>query len=187
MVSWFALYVKSRHEKVVAALLRMKGFDTCLPMVRSLRERVDRDKWIDVPAFPGYVFCEFDSRRRAPIASTSGVVSVVGAGKDALPIEPDEVARLKALEHASPVVEPWPYLAVGQEVQIEGGPFDGVTGFLVDCRKVTRVVASVSLLQRSVAVEVDRARVVPVFRQKSPASWAAVPAPDRDEPKRRAS
>lgn len=172
MVSWFALYVRSRHEKVVATLLRMKGFETCLPLVKSLRQRVDREKWIDVPAFPGYVFCEFDSTHRAPIASTSGVVSVVSAGKDLLQVEPHEILRLQALERISPVVEPWPYLAAGQEVRIEGGPFDGLTGFLTDCRKVTRVVVSLSLLLRSVAVEVDRARVVPVLPSKFPvAPW----------------
>jgi transcriptional antiterminator NusG len=180
MVAWFALYVKARHEKVVATMLRMKGFETCLPLVRSRREWVDRDKWVDLPAFPGYLFCEFDSERRSPIASTSGVVSVVGAGKSPLAIEPDEITRLKALERTNPVVEPWPYMAVGQEVRIEGGPLDGVTGFLLDCRKVTRVVASVSLLQRSVAVEVDRARVVPVVRQKAASQFASPSWPDRE-------
>ena len=167
MLSWFALYVKARHEKVVGTILRMKGFEICLPVVRSRREWVDRDKVLDLPAFPGYLFCQFDLENRAPIASTSGIVAVVGARKNPIAIPPEEIHRLQALERAAPIVEPWPYMTVGQEVRIEGGSLDGLTGFLQDCRKVTRVVATVTLLQRSVAVEVDRSRVVPIVRGTS--------------------
>jgi transcription antitermination factor NusG len=162
MINWFALYVKPRHEKVVATVLHNKGFVTCLPLIRSRREWCDRDAWVDMPAFPGYLFCQFDSEMRSPVMSTSGVVSIIGSGKSPLAIEPSDMERLTTLARTKPEAEPWPYLEKGQQVRIEGGSLNGLTGMLVDCRKTTMVVVSVALLQRSVAVQVSRNRVTPV-------------------------
>jgi len=166
MTAWFAVYVQSRHEKAVAAILTTRGFETCLPLIRSRREWRDRSKLLDLPAFPGYLFCQFEPERRAPVLAVPGVVSVVGAGKTPIPIQLEEMDALLLLERTNSVAEPWPYLRTGQMVRIEGGALDGLTGILSDCRKVARVVVSISLLQRSVAVEVDRDSVVPVQTTK---------------------
>ena len=104
MLTWFALYVKARHEKVVGTILRMKGFEICLPMVRSRRKWIDRDKLLDLPAFPGYLFCQFDLENRTPIASTSRIVSVVGAGKNPIAIPPEEIGRVMSGVEAAELI-----------------------------------------------------------------------------------
>lgn len=159
---WFAVYVQPRHEKTVASMLRNKGHEICLPIIRTRREWCDRTKWLDLPAFPGYLFCQFEAERRTPILSTPGVVGIVGAGKMPIPIGQEEIDSLVTLERTNALAEPWPYLEMGQPVRIEGGALDGLSGILCDCRKPARVVVSVALLHRSVAVEVDRERVIPV-------------------------
>jgi transcriptional antiterminator NusG len=159
VVPWFAIYVKSRHEKAVASMLRVKGLMTCLPLVRIRREWSDRGKWLELPAFPGYAFCQFTPDHRASVIATPGVISVLGIGNTPKPIPPDEMHALLTLEHTKSLAEPWPYLKNGQRVRILGGTLDGLTGILADCRKVARVVVSVALLQKSVAVEIDRNRV----------------------------
>ena len=163
--SWYALYVQTRHEKNVTALLRNKGFDTCLPLIRSKRQWSDRQKLLDIPAFPGYVFCAFDAQRRAPVLGTPGVIAIVGAGRAPIPIDLAEIDSVRAIERAHFTGEYWPYLKTGEQVRIESGPLNGLTGILLDCRKSARVVVSVALLQRSVALEVDRWQIVPVHER----------------------
>ena len=79
---WYALYVRSRHEKVVEAGLKGKGYSAFSPFYRTKRKRVDRIADIDVPLFPGYVFCLFDSNKRLPILMTPGIVGIVGRVTD---------------------------------------------------------------------------------------------------------
>jgi transcription antitermination factor NusG len=161
-MQWFAVYVLTRHEKAVGSMLEAKGYKICLPLIRSKREWSDRSKWLDLPAFPGYVFCHFDVDERGLILSTPGVLNIVGTGRVPVPIPEEEVAELAILERLKCVAKPWPYLATGQLARIEGGSLDGLSGILFNCRKESRVVISVTLLQRSVAIEVDRERVVPL-------------------------
>jgi transcription antitermination factor NusG len=158
---WFAIYVQSKHEKVVASQLATKGFDTCLPLAKTIRKWSDRRKEIEEPIFKGYVFCQFNSELRTPILQTAGVIQILGAGKQVYPLEPTEITALKALERAKAPVEPWPFITKGQWVCIESGPLEGLTGVVVECKAGLRVVVSVALLQRSVAVEVNRTQVRP--------------------------
>ncbi len=154
--SWYALYVRARHEKVVATVLRTKGFETCLPMGRSLRTWGKRKTWLETPAFPGYVFCKFQPEVKTPIVATPGVVRIVGFGKQLIPLETDEISALQTLERTATVLEPFPFLRTGHKVRINGGPLDGLSGIMAHYRNSFRVVVSLTLLQRSVAVEIDR-------------------------------
>src|SRR5436309_2371991 len=75
--SWFALRVKFRHEKLVSRILSSKGFEQFLPVYRSKRKWVDRVREIDLPLFPGYVFCQFSLKERIAVVTTPGVVEIV--------------------------------------------------------------------------------------------------------------
>jgi transcription antitermination factor NusG len=153
---WFALRVRPRHDKIVSLRLRNNGFEECLPLYRVRRKWADRFKIVDLPLFPGYVFCRFDPSRLLPILNTPGVIDIVRAGRVLLPVKDCEIADLQRLTESGLNCEPWPYLQVGQRVRIEGGPLFGLEGLLVEIRKSPRLVLSVDLLQRSVLVEIDR-------------------------------
>jgi transcription antitermination factor NusG len=159
---WFALRVKSRYEKLVSLAARNKGFEEFLPLYHSRRQWSDRSKSLELPLFPGYVFCRLNPEYRLPLLTIPGALHFVGVGKMPVPIEEAEIAAIKTAVQSGLSAEPWPYLAVGQRVRIESGSLAGVEGFLIEVRKQYRVVVSVTLLQRSVAIEVDRNRVTPL-------------------------
>jgi transcription antitermination factor NusG len=175
---WFALRVRPRHDKSVSMTLRNNGFEECLPLYRARHKWADRFKTVELPLFPGYVFCRFNPLRLVPILNTPGVMDVVRAGRTLLPVEDREIGDLQALAKSGLNSQPWSYLQVGQRVRIEGGPLFGLEGFLVEIRKSPRLVLSVNLLQRSVLVEIDNDWVSPCYSPHVPrALGPALPEP----------
>jgi transcription antitermination factor NusG len=162
---WFALFVRVNHEKLVSTALRSKGFEEFLPLHRMRRRWSDRTKEIQSPLFPGYVFCRFDLNHRLPILTTPRVQAIVGNGKLPIPVEEREIQNLRLIIESQLQAERWPYLRVGQTVRIEQGVLDGLEGVLVATKKPHRVVVSVELLQRSVAVEIDETWIRPTSRK----------------------
>jgi transcription antitermination factor NusG len=163
---WYALYVRSRHERVVEVALQCKGYSAFSPAYSVSRKRAKRTEQVQAPLFPGYVFCQFDAHRRLPILTTSGVVSVVSVGNAPEPVQAPEIASLRAVVAAGGAVRPWPFLKAGQHVRVEAGPLSGAEGKLLQVKGETRLIVSLTLLQRSVAVEVHPDVVAPVFRSK---------------------
>jgi transcription antitermination factor NusG len=149
---WFVLYVKPRHEKNVSALLRGKGFDEFLP----LYPRRTRSRTSELPLFPGYVFCRFDLANRLPVLTIPGVFSIVGFAGTPVPVDEREIEALQRVIRLGLHREPWPVLPSGTVVAVSRGPMQGVRGVVMNTRNRTRVIISVTLLQRSVAVEVER-------------------------------
>jgi transcription antitermination factor NusG len=159
---WFALAVKSLHERTVADCLALKRYDAYLPVTRSARRWSDRMKTLEHPVFPGYVFCRLDYNRRVEVLRTPGVRSIVSFSGEAAPISDFEIERVRRMLAAGCPVEPWPFLCSGQQVRVRSGPFSGIEGILVEARDACRVVVSLELLQRSVAVQIDRAAIAPL-------------------------
>jgi transcription antitermination factor NusG len=130
-----------------------------------------------VPLFPGYIFCRLDQDRRLPILTIPGAVHFVGIGKIPAPVDEAEIAAIQHAVRSGFAVEPWAYLRVGQLVRLDGGPLAGLEGILVETKNECRVVVSVSLLQRSVAVEIERDWVTPLDANRRPlvlpVPWAA--------------
>ncbi|MDQ2899809.1 MAG: NusG-like protein [Acidobacteriota bacterium] len=159
---WFALRIRSRFEKTSATILRSKGFEEFSPSYRSKRTWSDRVKELDLPLFPGYMFCRFNPLDRFPILSTPGVVAIVGIGKIPRPVEDHEIEQVQAILESGIPAQPWPFLEIGQKVRISEGSLTGLEGFLVNFKNSFRLVVSVTLLQRSVAVEIDRECIEPL-------------------------
>src|ERR1035438_9824987 len=86
-LSWYALQIQSKLGSVASATLCGKGCEAYLPLYRCGHRWSDRVKQLDLPLFPGYLFCRFDVRDRLPILTTPGVISVVGAGKTPVPVD----------------------------------------------------------------------------------------------------
>jgi transcription antitermination factor NusG len=165
---WFALRVKSNCEKTVAALVRNKGFEEFLPLYRTCHRWSDRLKSLELPLFPGYTFCRIDPNFRLPILTIPGALHFIGIGKVPVPIEDSEVAAIQNAVRSGLPAEPWAYLNVGQLVRLDDGPLAGLEGILIETRKQYRIVVSVSLLQRSVAVEIERNWVTPLGADRRP-------------------
>jgi transcription antitermination factor NusG len=160
--SWYGVQTKPRFEKVTCTALTNKGFSTYLPLTKSRRQWSDRIAEIESPLFPGYVFCRFDPTYRLPIVTTLGVLGIVGAGRIPEPIPEEEIDAIKTVVRSGLIAEPWVYLREGDKVRIFAGALEGLEGLLVRKKSEFRVVVSVHLLQRSVAVEVDREWIRPL-------------------------
>jgi transcription antitermination factor NusG len=152
--SWYALRTRSNYEKIAAVFLKARGFEQFLPLYRAPKRRSDRVMESSVPLFPGYLFCRFDGRYRTPILGAVGVVSIVAFGRKLAPIEDIEIEAIRKALGSGQNIEPYPYLHEGQKIRVEKGPLQGLEGIIVKKRS-WRIVISVELLRRAVAVEID--------------------------------
>jgi len=164
---WFALQVNSRKENWIFAHLVGQGYECFLPKYKSVRQWSDRRKEIESPLFPGYLFCRFNPLERLPILKTPGVMEIVGCNRKPIPIDEQEIQAIQRMTESSLVRQPWPYLEIGERVRIQSGALRGLVGILVALKGNYRLVLSVTLLKRSVAVEIDAAAVQ---------AWRASPA-----------
>jgi transcription antitermination factor NusG len=157
--AWYALQVRSRFEMSVAKQLRGMGYEEFLPLYECRKRWSDRIKVVQAPLFPGYLFCRLDPQNRLPILKTPGVIQIVGYNRQPIPVDDAELESIQTLVTSGIPNEPWPFLKVGERVRIEAGPLRGLEGVLVEFKGNQRLILSVSLLQRSVAVEMDTAFV----------------------------
>jgi len=130
-------------------------------LYKSVRKWSDRVKELEQPLFPGYLFCKFDFQNRRSVVTTPGVLQVVGCGRTAVPVSEQEIHALQLAVSSGVPKQPWPYLEVGQRVRVVYGTLTGLEGILVNMKGNHRVVVSVSLLQRAVAMEVEASWLVP--------------------------
>jgi len=158
---WFALRVRSRFEKVVALAARSKGFEDFLPLHRRRQRWSDRSKWLEVPLFPGYIFCRLNPEDRFSLLTIRGVMHIVGIGRIPEPVDEQEIMAIQQAVCSDAPVEPWPFVEAGQRVRLSSGPLTGLEGILVSNEAQLRVVVGLTILKRSVAVKVERDWVEP--------------------------
>jgi len=154
---WYALYTCARHEKRVASQIERRRVSCFLPMYRSVRRWKDRRKELELALFPGYVFVNMSLSSKLKVLEVPGVVRFVSFNGQpaALPTEEIEVLRTRLGDKAG--IEPHPYLRVGRKVRVHSGPFEGLEGIVVRRKDHCRLIFSIDLIQRSLAIEVDEA------------------------------
>ena len=158
---WYATHVYSRHEKQVVAQLQERNVDCFLPVYRSVLRWKDRRKELDLVLFQGYVFVHLDLKDRLRVLQLPGVVRFVSFGGQPAPLPDGEIETLSNGLANGIRAEPHPYLKVGHRVRVKYGPLAGAQGILTRRKDKYRLVLSVDLIMRSVAVEVDEADVEP--------------------------
>jgi transcription antitermination factor NusG len=154
--AWFAVRVRSNHERISAVHLGERGYEEFTPSYKIERRWSDRKKEMEQLLFPGYVFCRLDPQDRLPVLTAPGVVGLVGCGRIPTPIPDLEIERIRTMVQSGLLVTPWPFLELGQTVLIEHGPLAGVEGILEEVKGKCRLIVSINLLRRSVCAEVDR-------------------------------
>lgn len=158
---WYAIYTCANHEKRVAEQLRSQSAEYFLPVYQSVRQWKDRRKRLELPLFPGYVFVRIPVRERLRVLKVAGVARLVSFGGVPVPVPEEDIAIIRACFAGDQAVKPHRYLKRGQRVRVMNGPLTGFTGIVVRQRNRTRLVISFELLQRSVAVEIDTADLIP--------------------------
>ena len=152
---WYAVRTRSRFEVTTSLALRDKGLIHFLPTYRSKRQWSDRIKELDLPLFPGYVFCRFCASEPWPVLNSPGVVHIVSAGSRPIPVDDREIESVRTVCNADVKASPSPAIAPGQRLVIVRGPLKGAEGTLVRAKDHSRLVVSISLLQRAIAAELE--------------------------------
>jgi transcription antitermination factor NusG len=159
--SWWALYTRHQHEKVVAEMLLAKGLEVFLPLYESVRRWKDRSKLLSLPLFPCYVFVRGAVNRRLQVVSTPGVHMVLSRGERVATIPDGEIEAIRRSVEGPFRVEPHPFLKCGEQVRVTRGSLAGVEGILLRKKGWYRLILSVQMLAQSVAVEIDASDVEP--------------------------
>lgn len=152
---WFALRVKSNYERMTATALRAQGYEELVPTFSRFANGRGSQKVAAIPLFRGYVFCQFNVRKRLPILMTPGVLHIVGIGKEPVPIDREEMSSIVKIAQCKRTAEPHVFLPAGTRVRVTSGPLMGARGIIAASRLGTRLIASLTLLQRSIAVEIN--------------------------------
>jgi transcription antitermination factor NusG len=152
---WFAVYTTPRHEKAVARHFDFRAIKSFLPLYTEMHRwkngcRVN----VEQPLFPGYIFARIGRHDSTQVLSVPGVLLIVGSGREPLALPDFEIEALRSGLHLRKF-EPHPYLVVGEKARIKSGSLAGMVGILARKKNSLRVVLTLELIMRSVAVEVD--------------------------------
>ncbi len=152
---WYAVQTRSRHEKLVSAELDSRGLTSWLPIVSRRKKWSDRFVVVDEPLFPGYMFVNIDLVDRVDVLQARGVVRMVGFNTKPEPIPDEEIDCIRIALDSTLKCDPYPRLVVGAEVTIIRGPLKGLSGVLEQRNGKHKIILSVPLIGKSMAVEVD--------------------------------
>jgi transcription antitermination factor NusG len=161
---WFAVQTRSRHEKKAHAELQEKGIQSFLPLFAEKHRWSDRQRVVDVPLFPQYLFVRIavSSHERISVLRTNGVVGLVGTKGSGIAIPDAQIERIQRVIDQKIPYNPHLYLNVGKRIRIRGGALDGLEGILTAVNGDQTLVVSVELIQRSLAVRITGFDIEPV-------------------------
>jgi transcription antitermination factor NusG len=155
--NWYALYTCARHEKRVATQMERRRVRCFLPLYRSVRRWKDRRKELELALFPSYVFVHMSLADRIKVLEVPGVVNFASFNGKPAVLPAQEIEALQNRLAADARIEPHPYLRAGRRVRVRSGPFQGLEGIVLRRKDRCRLVFSIDLIQRSLAIELDEA------------------------------
>jgi transcription antitermination factor NusG len=159
--AWWAVYTRHQHEKVVAEMLSAKGFNVFLPLYQSTRRWKDRSKVLSLPLFPCYLFIRGGIDRKLQVVTTPGIHMILHRGERVAIVPDAEIDALQRAVEGPYCIEPHPFLKGGMRVRVTRGALAGVEGILIRKKNLFRLILSVDMLAKSVAVEVNSSDVEP--------------------------
>jgi transcription antitermination factor NusG len=163
-LSWFAVQTKPRHEKKAAAELQEKGISAFLPLCCEKRQWSDRQRVVELPLFPQYVFVRIAQtvHTRVSVLRTNGVTSFVGTRGIGIAIPDEQIEQVQTVISQGVPVSPHLFMNIGKRVRILGGALDGLQGILTAVNGDQTLVMSVEMIQRSLAIRISGFTIEPV-------------------------
>lgn len=162
MTAWYALWTRSRHERLVCHELGLRQVEAFLPTVARWSVWKDRKKQVDWPLFPGYCFARFDDAERFLVRTCAGVAAVVSFDGEPAAIPDGEIENIRRLVASDLRYDPCPFIHEGALVRVIHGSLTGVVGRLVRKGSHAHLVLSVELVNSAVSVQVDACDVSPL-------------------------
>ncbi|PTX97998.1 hypothetical protein DB345_03940 [Spartobacteria bacterium LR76] len=161
---WYCVRTKPKNERLTSQLLRTEvGLPVFCPFIRFERARRTGRTWVTEAMFPGYIFARMDyTTQHRHLRSIRGVITIVGFG-DNPAIVPDSIVeelRREVRDEETIVIQP--EIAIGEEVNVVAGPFQGlraVVSRVLPARERVAVLLEVLGMERE--VEVAAAAILP--------------------------
>jgi transcription antitermination factor NusG len=176
MGDWWAVQVRTGHERLAAMHLDRHGYEIFLPQYLEYRRWSDRVKKTERALYAGYLFCRLSRTMIGKVFSSPVVIRVVGDSRGPQPIPQSQIDTVRRVVETRLAISRWPFHSVGQRVRVEMGPLHGLEGIVVAVKHKCRLIVSIPLLKQSVAVELDSDCVtvlLPVLTPGSEGSSAA--------------
>jgi transcription elongation factor/antiterminator RfaH len=154
---WFAVWTRSRQEKVAASMLETLGVPYFLPLKSELRQWSDRKQPVKVPLFSGYLFVRMNPTKdsRLQVLKTPGIAGFVGNQTGPLPIPDQQIYDIHTVLTQRVECTVIPLLQEGDRVRVVRGALAGVEGILVRSNSTSRLVISIAMIHRSLSVSVS--------------------------------
>jgi transcriptional antiterminator NusG len=167
-VNWYALWTRSRQERVTALRLASLGISHYLPLQFQIRQWSDRKQPVETPLFPGYVFVQMDlaAGQKLDVLKAQGVVGFVGNSSGPLPIPESQIAFVRKVTACRAECTSGPLMKQGDPVRVVGGLLAGLEGVLVRFGSDSKLVISIEMIQRSVAVTISEKDVQPLHEYR---------------------
>jgi transcription antitermination factor NusG len=155
-ICWFAVWTRSRQEKVAAAMLGTLGVQHFLPLKSEVRQWSDRKQIISVPLFSGYLFVRMNPRNdsRLQVLKTPGIAGFVGNNMGPLPIPDQQIEDIRRVLSLQVDCIVLPLLEEGDLVRVVRGPLAGVEGRILQSNSTTRLLISIEMIHQTLSVSV---------------------------------
>lgn len=151
---WFAVWTRSRQEKIAAGMLQTLGVPHFLPLKSELRQWSDREQAVTVPLFSGYLFVRMNPTKdsRLQVLKTPGIAGFVGNSAGPLPVPDQQIEDIRTLLGRRVECSVIPLLEEGDRVRVVRGPLAGIEGRFMQSNSSSRLLISVEMLHRSISV-----------------------------------
>ena len=153
---WYAIYVRSKHEKNVHSALLNKGIESTLPLKTVIRQWSDRKKKVQLPMFRGYVFVKINLNiDKLNVLQTPGVVKFIHFNNQIPAIPEEQIFWLDALLSSESEINYETQYLLGNEAEVIAGPFKGLKGKVIKQKSVLRVILWIDIIMQGISVEMD--------------------------------
>src|SRR5664280_2704520 len=155
---WYAVWTRSRQEKVAAAMLNTLGIQHYLPLTSELRQWSDRKQMVEMPLFSGYLFVCISLLKdsKLQVLKVPGIVGFVGNQTGPLPIPDQQIEDIRTVLTAGVECSVHPFLKEGDRVRVVRGALAGVVGTLLHTNSTSRLLISIDMIRQSLSVNVLR-------------------------------
>ncbi len=161
---WYAIYVKSRHEKKVAGLLEEKGIEAYVPLKKTLKQWSDRKKWVEEPVITCYVFINIEGSQRESVLQTKSVVGYVRNNSKDARVSDQEIEIMKSIlgEPELEVNLETDKICIGQLCEVTAGPLIGKKVKLYQLKGKKKVGVCLKELKMGLTVDINPAYLRPL-------------------------
>ncbi len=154
-LNWYVLYTRPNNEKKVFNELNKRDITTFLPTKKVTRKWSDREKKIEVPLFPNYLFVKVPTRQMWLALTVNGVLQYITFDGTPVVVKETDVAMVKKLLTGGSAIRNEECCVKGDKVKVSNGPLAGLYGMVTEKKGLTRLYVELEAIQRVISVDID--------------------------------